>query len=222
METDSTKSKHNEAFIKLKNEQFLICIYNMRKFVFATNNRHKLEEIIQLSNNKFEIRTLNEIGCFDDIPETGETLEENALQKARYVYRKFGTNCFADDTGLEIEALNHAPGVYSARYAGNDKNPEANMNKVLKELEGFKNRNACFRTVVALIIDEKEYLFEGKIDGEILHEKKGIAGFGYDPIFKPENYTLTFAEMNLDLKNQISHRSRAINKLIMFLNEGKQ
>ena len=193
----------------------------MHKFVFATNNRHKLEEIIQLSNNKFEIRTLDEIGCFDDIPETGKTLEENALQKARYVYRQFGSNCFADDTGLEIEVLNNAPGVYSARYAGNDKNPEANMNKVLKELEGVENRSACFRTVVALIIDGREYLFEGKTNGEILTEKRGVAGFGYDPIFKPVNYSLTFAEMNLELKNQISHRSRAINKLIMFLNEEK-
>ena len=194
----------------------------MRKFVFATNNRHKLEEIIQLSNNKFEIRTLNDIGCFDDIPETGETLEENALQKARYVFRLFGTNCFADDTGLEIEALNNAPGVYSARYAGSDKNPNANMNKVLKELDGIKNRNACFRTVIALIIEGKEYLFEGRIDGEILTEKRGTCGFGYDPIFKPVNYNLTFAEMTLELKNQISHRSRAINKLIMFLNEEKR
>lgn len=191
----------------------------MKTFVFATNNRHKLDEITEISNNKFDILTLKEIGCFEDIPEPGDTLEENALLKARFVYEKFGRNCFADDTGLEIESLNNAPGVFSARYAGDGKDSEANMNKVLTELAGSENRTARFRTVIALIIDGKEYLFEGKIDGEILKEKKGNAGFGYDPIFKPKNYESSFAEMGVELKNQISHRALAVNKLVTFLNE---
>jgi XTP/dITP diphosphohydrolase len=190
----------------------------MSTFVFATNNRHKLDEIVELTDNKFDIQTLNEIGCFDDIPETGDTLEVNALMKARFVYQNYNKNCFADDTGLEIESLNFAPGVFSARYAGLDKDPEANMNKVLKELAECENRKARFRTIITLIIDGKEYLFEGKIEGEILTEKKGCAGFGYDPIFKPQNYDISFAEMGLELKNQISHRALAVNKLITFLN----
>ncbi len=193
----------------------------MSRFVFATNNEHKLKEIIQLLNNNFEVLTLSQIGCFDDIPETGNTLEENALQKACYVYQKYGCNCFADDTGLEIEALNNAPGIYSARYAGEEKDPQANMNKVLNELEGIENRNAQFRTVVALIVDGKEFLFEGIIRGEIIKEKKGIDGFGYDPVFKPEGYNQTFAEMDLTLKNKISHRAQAINKLTKFLKESE-
>ena len=194
-------------------------IFRMNIMVFATNNAHKLKEISHILNNSIFLKTLKDIGCSDDIPETGETLEENALQKARYINNKFGVNCFADDTGLEIEALNGEPGVYSARYAGESKSFDDNMNKVLEKLEGIANRNACFRTVIALIIDGNEFLFEGRVDGIIISEKKGVKGFGYDPIFLPGGYEKTFAEMTLEEKNRISHRALASEKLARFLNK---
>lgn len=187
------------------------------KLVFATNNKHKLEEISRLLEGKQEIVSLGEIGCHDDIPEDHDTLEENALQKARYIKEHYGFDCFADDTGLEIAALNNRPGVYSARYAGPAKDSAENMKKVLGEMRGITERKACFRTVIALILNGKEYLFEGRVDGNILTEKQGEAGFGYDPIFQPEGFTTSFAEMPMDKKNEISHRGRAILKLIEFL-----
>lgn len=188
------------------------------KLVFATNNRHKLEEISCMLDHEHEIISLEEIGCHDDIPEDHDTLEENALQKARYIKEHFGFDCFADDTGLEIEALDKRPGVYSARYAGPAKDSEENMKKILREMTGITNRKACFRTVIALIIHGEEHLFEGRVDGTILTAKQGEAGFGYDPIFQPDGYTLSFAEMPMDEKNTISHRGRATQKLCEFLN----
>lgn len=185
--------------------------------IFATNNAHKLKELKDAVRGKISIAGLSEIGCAEDIPETSETLEGNALQKARYIYEKYGKDCFADDTGLEIEALEGRPGVYSARYAGEGKSFEDNMNKVLEEMKGCTNRNACFRTVIALILQGQEYLFQGRIDGIILTEKRGIQGFGYDPIFQPEGYAVTFAEMPLSEKNKISHRGLAVQQLTEFL-----
>lgn len=185
--------------------------------VFATNNKHKLEEISHLLEGTYEIIPLEAIGCHDDIPEDHETLEENALQKARYIKEHYGCDCFADDTGLEIEALNGQPGVYSARYAGPAKDSKANMQKVLDNMQNKANRKACFRTIIALILDGQEYLFEGRVDGEILTEQHGSAGFGYDPIFRPEGFKESFAEMDLDTKNSISHRGRAVSKLVDFL-----
>lgn len=187
------------------------------KIVFATNNQHKLEEISYLTEGKQQIVSLSEINCHDDIPEDHETLEENALQKARYVKEHYGYDCFADDTGLEIEALGNRPGVYSARYAGPAKDSTANMQKVLQEMQGMSNRKACFRTVIALILDGQEYLFEGRVDGEILTAPQGIAGFGYDPVFRPEGFDKSFAEMTMEEKNNISHRGRATRKLCEFL-----
>ncbi len=185
--------------------------------VFATNNKHKLEEISHLLKGIYEIIPLEAIGCHDDIPEEHETLEENALQKARYIKEHYGYNCFADDTGLEIEALNGQPGVHSARYAGPAKDSKANMHKVLAGMQDKTNRKARFRTVIALILDGKEYLFEGRVDGEILTEQHGTAGFGYDPIFRPEGFKESFAEMDMDTKNSISHRGRAVSGLVDFL-----
>ena len=185
--------------------------------VFATNNKHKLEEISHLLEGTYEIIPLEAIGCHDDIPEDHETLEENALQKARYIKEHYGCDCFADDTGLEIEALNGQPGVYSARYAGPAKDSKANMQKVLDNMQNQANRKACFRTIIALILDGQEYLFEGRVDGEILTGQHGSAGFGYDPIFRPEGFKESFAEMDLDTKNSISHRGRAVSKLVDFL-----
>lgn len=187
------------------------------KIVFATNNKHKLEEISRLLEGIHEIVSLEQIGCHDDIPEDHETLQENALQKARYVKEHFGYDCFADDTGLEIEALNLEPGVYSARYAGASRDATANMEKVLHKMQGVENRNARFRTVIALIINDQEYFFEGRVDGEILTQKQGEAGFGYDPIFRPCGYSQSFAEMPIDEKNKISHRGRAMQKFCEFL-----
>lgn len=187
------------------------------KLVFATNNKHKLEEINHLLEGKQEIISLKEIGCSDDIPEDHETLEENALQKAQYIQEHYNLDCFADDTGLEIAALNNRPGVYSARYAGPAKDPVANMKKVISEMEGQTNRKACFRTIIALILNGEEHLFEGRVDGEILTEPHGEAGFGYDPIFRPDGFQESFAEMSMDCKNKISHRGRAIQKLCNFL-----
>ncbi len=189
------------------------------KLVFATNNKHKLEEVSFILKDQMEILSLKDINCDVDIPETANTLEGNALLKAQYIHENYGLNCFADDTGLEIEALNNEPGVYSARYAGEDKSSEANMLKVLKKLEGIENRKAQFRTAVSLIINDKEYLFEGIIKGNIIKEKRGNSGFGYDPIFVPEGYDKTFAELGNEIKNKISHRALAINKLCNFLKE---
>lgn len=187
------------------------------KLVFATNNQHKLDEVRKVVTGDFEIVSLSEIDCHDDIPETADTLEGNALQKARYIKEHFGYDCFADDTGLEVEALNNAPGIYSARYAGPEHDSEANMNKLLQEMKDKENRKAQFRTAIALILNGKEYLFEGIVRGSIITEKRGNSGFGYDPIFVPENYTETFAELGNDIKNQISHRAEAVKKLIEFL-----
>jgi XTP/dITP diphosphohydrolase len=192
------------------------------KLVFATNNKHKLEEVNNILGESFELLSLNDIGCDEDIPETAETLEGNALQKARYVHEHYGYHCFADDTGLEVEALDMAPGVYSARYAGPQKNSQDNTQKLLRELYKINNRNARFRTVIALIIDGKEWLFEGIVEGEILKKPSGVKGFGYDPVFKPNGYEQSFAEMDLSLKNKISHRGRAVAKLIDFLNKNEE
>ncbi|MDD3359211.1 MAG: non-canonical purine NTP diphosphatase [Parabacteroides sp.] len=189
----------------------------MKKIVFATNNQHKLDEVKKITEGLTEIVSLSEINCFDDIPETADTLEGNALQKARYVKEKFGFDCFADDTGLEVEALDNAPGVYSARYAGPDHNSESNMKLLLKNMEGITNRKARFRTVIALLIDGKEYLFDGIVEGVIIDEKRGNSGFGYDPVFVPNGYNETFAQLGSDIKNNISHRAKAVLKLHDFL-----
>ncbi|MBG7629575.1 MAG: non-canonical purine NTP diphosphatase [Bacteroidetes bacterium] len=191
---------------------------NKLKLVFATNNKNKLKEVQAMLTN-FEIVSLSEINCFDDIPETADTLEGNAILKANYITEKFGLNCFADDTGLEVEALNNQPGVYSARYAGKNNNAEANMNKLLSELGETKNRDAQFRTAVALNIEGKQFVFEGICKGQILTKKQGDSGFGYDPIFMPTGFDKSFAEMNMIEKGAISHRGKAIRKLVNFLNE---
>ena len=189
-----------------------------RKLVFATNNAHKLEEVAAILGDQVELLSLNDIGCQTDIPETAETLEGNALLNSSYIYKNYHLDCFADDTGLEVEALNGAPGVYSARYAGGEgHDAQANMLKLLHELEGKENRKAQFRTAISLILDGKEYLFEGVIKGEIIKEKRGDSGFGYDPVFMPEGYDRTFAELGNDIKNQISHRALAVQKLCEFL-----
>ena len=189
------------------------------KLVFATNNRHKLQEVKDILGSRVEVLSLAEIGCHDDIPETGTTLEENALIKARWVSEKYNCNCFADDTGLEVEALGGAPGVYSARYAGEECNSEANMQKLLHNLTGENNRNAQFRTVIALIINNSEITFDGIVKGTISTGKMGEAGFGYDPIFVPEGYSQSFAQMGSDEKNSISHRYIATEKLSKYLRE---
>jgi XTP/dITP diphosphohydrolase len=189
----------------------------MTQLVFATHNKNKSFEINKMLEGQYEVLTLSDIGCTEDIPETGLTLEENALIKARYVYSNYKKNCFADDSGLEIDALDNEPGVFSARYAGDEKNDEANMQKVLSELAGKPSRDAQFRTVIALILDGKEFLFEGAIRGTIATEKKGTKGFGYDPVFIPEQQTRTFAEMEPEEKNTISHRALAVKKLTDFL-----
>lgn len=188
------------------------------RFVFATNNAHKLGEVTAILGNRIEVLSLKDINCHTDIPETADTLEGNALIKARYIFENYQVDCFADDTGLEVEALGGAPGVYSARYAEGGHDSEANMLKLLHNLEGIENRKAQFRTVFALIIDGKEHLFEGIVKGEIIKNKRGTSGFGYDPIFVPEGYSQTFAEMGNELKNKISHRAIATNKLCKFLN----
>ena len=188
-----------------------------RKLVFATNNLHKLEEVSAILSNQIELLSLNDINCHTDIPETADTLEGNSLLKSQFIYENYGMNCFADDTGLEVEALEGAPGVYSARYAGDGHNSEANMIKLLNNLKEKNNRKAQFRTAISLIIDGNKYLFEGIIKGEIGITKRGDSGFGYDPIFIPEGYNETFAELRSDIKNKISHRALAINKLCEFL-----
>ena len=188
------------------------------KIVFATNNPNKLKEIQSLIPKEIEIISLKEIGCNEDIPETGDTLEANAFQKAHYIKDNFNYDCFADDTGLEIDELNGDPGVYSARYAGPERNANANMNKVLNELKGKKNRKAQFRTAIALILKGEEHLFEGKVEGYISKDKQGNEGFGYDPIFIPENDIRSFAQMSMQEKGAISHRGRAVKKLVTYLN----
>lgn len=189
-----------------------------RKLVFATNNQHKLEEVAAILGDRIELLSLKDIHCDVDIPETADTLEGNALLKAEYIYNNYGLDSFADDTGLEIEALNNEPGVYSARYAGEEKSSQANMRKVLDKLQGVNNRNAQFRTAISLILDGKPYLFEGIIKGKIIEEERGEAGFGYDPIFMPDGHQKTFAELGNDVKNEISHRALAVKKLTEFLN----
>ena len=189
------------------------------ELVFATNNQHKLEEVSAKLGGRVKLLTLNDIGCHEDIPETGITFSENASIKSRYVYEKYGLNCFGDDSGLEVEALDGEPGVYSARYAGTHGNHAANISKVLDNLKGEANRKARFRTVISLIWNGEEYFFEGTVEGTIRQEPSGNGGFGYDPIFEPEGYDITFAEMSMDKKNSISHRAKAMEKLIAFLNE---
>ncbi len=198
------------------------------KIVFATNNKNKLSEIREILGSGFEVMSLAEIGCHEDIPETGDTLLDNAVQKARYVFDKYGYDCFADDTGLEVDALDGEPGVHSARYAeGTDHDSNANMDKLLRKLGDETHRSARFRTVIALLQKQQSgesagegsvlHIFEGKVEGSIIKEKRGAEGFGYDPIFMPEGYDKTFAELGLDVKNQISHRARAVKKLADYL-----
>lgn len=187
------------------------------KLVFASNNKNKIAEIQQLIGDKFEIVSLQDIGCTEDIPETADTIEGNAILKAQYVYDKYGLSCFADDTGLEIDALEGEPGVYSARYAGEQKNADDNMALVLQKLESQTNRSAQFKTVIALNFGSEHFLFEGIVKGTITPVKRGNAGFGYDPIFQPEGFDVTFAEMSMQQKSTISHRGKAVEKLINFL-----
>ena len=191
----------------------------IKKLVFATNNAHKLDEIRAILGDKIEVLSLKDINCDTDIPETADTLEGNAALKAEYIYKNYGLDCFADDTGLEVEALGGAPGVYSARYAGGDgHDSEANMRKLLQELDGEHNRKAQFCTAICLIEKGEEHLFEGIVKGSIIEQKRGASGFGYDPVFMPEGYEETFAEMGNAEKNKISHRARAVEKLCEYLN----
>ncbi len=194
----------------------------MKRIVFATNNQHKLDEIRQILGNDFQILSLADIGCHEEIPEDHDTLQENALQKAQYIVDHYHVSCFADDTGLEVDALGGEPGVHSARYAeGTDHDSEANMRKLLLKLGNNNNRRARFRTVIALLLEEngnwREEIFDGIVEGHIAREKKGSEGFGYDPIFVPDGYDLSFAELGMDVKNIISHRARAVRKLADFL-----
>lgn len=189
----------------------------MSKIVFATNNQNKLSEIKGLISNEIKILNLLDIECNEDLPETHDTLQENALEKARYIFDNYGYNCFADDTGLEIDILDGRPGVYSARYAGAHCSAEDNIKKILLELSNSEYRDATFRTVIALIINGEEYLFEGDCEGEITLEENGNKGFGYDPVFKPIGYNITFAQMTQLQKGRISHRGKAIKKLVHFL-----
>lgn len=189
----------------------------MKKLVFATNNPYKLEEVRAILKEKFEVVGLAEIGCTEDIPETGTTLQANASIKSHYVLNSYQLDCFADDTGLEVDALEGRPGVYSARYAGENASYGQNVDKLLSELYNSENRKAGFRTVISLLLNGEEYFFEGVVEGRILKERKGIGGFGYDPVFVPDGYQLSFAEMDTSLKNSISHRAKAVQKLAEFL-----
>ncbi len=191
------------------------------KICFATNNRKKIEEVKAALGPEFELVSLQEVGCFDELPETGDTLDHNAFQKARYVKEHFGVDCFADDTGLEVEALEGAPGVYSGRFAGEPRSDERNIDLLLGKMEGKTNRKARFRTVIALILEGKEYQFEGIAEGEILHRRVGEKGFGYDPVFRSTGFDRTFAELSLEEKNEISHRGKAIKALADFLGQRK-
>lgn len=192
------------------------------KLIFATHNQHKLQEIKLLLPKSIDLVSLADVNFKDDIAETANTLKDNALLKARCIYKKFNLNCFADDSGLEVEALNGEPGVYSARYAGLQKSDADNNQKLLVELKDKPNRNACFKTVIALIVDGKEYTFDGIIEGKILAEMQGKQGFGYDPLFKPHGYGKTFAQMSTEEKSKISHRGLAVNKLVDFLSVNTQ
>jgi XTP/dITP diphosphohydrolase len=187
------------------------------KICFATNNKKKIEEVKAALGEAFTIVSLSEIGCHEELPETGDTLDHNAFQKARYVFENYGVDCFADDTGLEVEALNGAPGVYSGRYAGEPRSDERNIEKLLKAMEGKTNRKARFRTVIALIQGGMEFSFEGVAEGEIIKEKIGMGGFGYDPVFRPKGFEQTFAELSMEEKNRISHRGKAVQALVKFL-----
>lgn len=187
------------------------------KLIFATQNQNKAKEIQQMLPDSIQVLTLKDLNCLEDIPETASTLEGNASLKSAYVVENFNVNCFADDTGLEIEALNGEPGVLSARYSGIEKDSNANMDLVLNKLDGENNRRARFRTVISLVLDGQEFLFEGIVNGTIRHSKSGTDGFGYDPIFQPDGYDITFAEMSLEEKNKISHRGKAVKKLVDFL-----
>lgn len=189
------------------------------KLVFATQNQNKFEEVRKLIPERIDLVSLTDIGCFDEIPETGATLEENARIKADYIFRNFKLPCFADDTGLLVDSLNGQPGVYSARYAGEHKNAEDNMNKLLLKLKNKTNRDAWFKTIIVLNVQGENYLFEGVVEGEIIKEQRGTAGFGYDPIFKPKGYENTFAELSIETKNKIGHRGKAIRKLLVYLQE---
>ncbi len=191
------------------------------ELVFATNNSHKIEELRQIAGPDFTLRSLADIGCNADIPETADTLEGNALQKARYIHRMYGCDCFADDTGLEVEALDGAPGVYSARYAGPGHDSAANMSLLLQNMRGITGRKARFRTVIALILNGEEHIFEGTVDGEILESPSGEGGFGYDPVFRPDGWQISFAQASPEMKNAVSHRGRATCKLIDYLNNLK-
>ncbi|UJP66249.1 non-canonical purine NTP diphosphatase [Mongoliitalea daihaiensis] len=187
------------------------------KICFATNNTKKIQEVKAALGDSFDIVSLEDIGCMEELPETGDTLDHNAFQKARYVFEKYGVDCFADDTGLEVEALDGAPGVYSGRFAGEPRSDERNVSLLLEKLNGQSNRRARFRTVIALILKGKEHSFEGIADGEIISERTGTGGFGYDPVFRPWGYTKTFAEISMQEKNTISHRGKAVKSLIEFL-----
>jgi len=189
----------------------------MKKLIFATNNKHKLHEVGELLHDEIQIVSLAEMGLDGDIPETADTLQGNALQKAQWVYERTGSDCFADDTGLEVDALGGAPGVYSARYAGEGCTFDDNINKLLAAMEGKSDRRAAFRTVICLIENGVPRYFEGRVDGKILTERYGKEGFGYDPIFMPDRFAVSFAEMPLEVKNQISHRGRAVQKLVEYL-----
>ncbi|UII24335.1 non-canonical purine NTP diphosphatase [Fulvivirga ligni] len=191
------------------------------KICFATNNKNKLEEVQQMLPPHFELVSLEEIGCTEELREDQNTLEGNSRQKAEYVYKTFGVPCFADDTGLEVEAINGEPGVLSARYAGNERNNEANMALLLSKLDGQSNRKAQFRTVITFITPSEDIQFEGVVKGEIIKEKAGDRGFGYDPLFIPEGYSETFAQMSMNVKNEISHRARAFNQLVKYLSSKK-
>ena len=199
----------------------------MRQLIMATNNAHKLSEVRQILGTRYTVKGLADIGCHEDIPETSDTLEGNALQKARYVHEHYGVDCFADDTGLEVEALNGAPGVFTARFGqmngyGDSHDPEANIRCLMDKLNGKEIRRARFRTAIALIQNGEEHLFEGIVEGEIATEKRGEEGFGYDPIFIPEDTGKTFAELGVEVKNHISHRGRATEKLVAYLTQGER
>lgn len=199
----------------------------MRQLIMATNNAHKLSEVRQILGTRYTVKGLADIGCHEDIPETSDTLEGNALQKARYVHEHYGVDCFADDTGLEVEALNGAPGVFTARFGqmngyGDSHDPEANIRCLMDKLNGKESRRARFRTAIALIQNGEEHLFEGIVEGEIATEKRGEEGFGYDPIFIPEDTGKTFAELGVEVKNHISHRGRATEKLVAYLTQGER
>lgn len=193
----------------------------MKQIVFATNNKHKLDEVRAIVGMYFDVLSLSDIGCHEDIPETGDTFEENAIMKARYIKEKYGYDCFADDSGLEVTALNNAPGVFSARYAGEPSNSLRNIEKLMQNMQGIADRSARFRTCIALLYAGEEYIFEGCIEGSIIDTLRGENGFGYDPLFMPQGYDITFAEMSSDEKNKISHRAIATKRLVEFLTNSK-